>query len=189
MTFISIGSHSGQVGEAKGGEAAGIGYCCCWRVWGDEKAFCSGSFQKGKVICSLGLASDSSTSSLLSQVTYVTKIILSSLMVFTQKSSKKRPASAQGGPKPKKIHGESGSSKAEVKKRSRPITQPLDARDSESEDGLEDDIDVEEDGMDDHEEQEEDESAMQVDSRTDEHNIPKDPSSNLKKVTSFHSRS
>ena len=55
--------------------------------------------------------------------------------------------------------------------------------------GLEDDIDVEEDGMDDHEEQEGDESAMQVDSRTDEHNIPKDPSSNLKKVTSFHSRS
>ena len=106
-------------------------------------------------------------------------------MVFTQNSSKKRPAPAQGGPKPKKIHVESGNSKADVKKRSRPVTQPLDARDSESEDGLEDDIDVE-DELDDHEEQEEDESAMQVDSMTDEHNIPKDPSSNpKKKVTSF----
>jgi pumilio homology domain family member 6 len=104
-------------------------------------------------------------------------------MVFTQKSSKKRPAPAQGGPKPKKHHAESGSSKADVKKRSRPVTQPLDAQDSESE---EDDIDVEEDDLDDHEEQEGDESAMQVDSRTDEHNIPKDPSSNSKKkVTSF----
>ena len=101
-------------------------------------------------------------------------------MVFTQKSSKKRSAPAQGGPKPKKIHVESGSSKADVKKRSRPVTQPLDARDSESED---DDIDVEEDELDDHEEQEGDESAMQVDSKTD---VPKDPSSNpKKKVTLF----
>ena len=101
-------------------------------------------------------------------------------MVLTQKSSKKRPAPTQGGPKPKKLHAESGSSKADVKKRSRPVTQPLDARDSESED---DDIDVEEDELDDHEEQEEEESAMQVDSKTD---IPKDPSSNpKKKVTLF----
>ena len=75
-------------------------------------------------------------------------------MAFAQKSSKKRSAPAQGGPKPKKIHVEGGSSKVDVKKRSRPITQPLDARDSDSEEGLEDDIDVEEDGMDDHEEQE-----------------------------------
>jgi hypothetical protein len=107
------------------------------------------------------------------------------LMVFTQKSSnyKKRPAPAQGGPKPKKIHVESGSSKADVKKRSRPVTQPLDARDSDSEEG--DDIDVEEDELDDHEEQG-DESAMQMDTRTDEHNISKEPSSNAKKkVTSF----
>jgi pumilio homology domain family member 6 len=103
-------------------------------------------------------------------------------MVFTQKSSKKRPAPAQGGPKPKKLHVESGSLKAHVKKRSRPVTLPLDARDSESED----DIDVEEDELDHHEEQEGDESAMQVDPRTDEHNIPKDPSSNpKKKVASF----
>jgi hypothetical protein len=106
-------------------------------------------------------------------------------MVFAQKSSKKRSALAQGGPKPKKIHVESGSSKADVKKRSRPVTQPLDAQDSEYEEGLEDDIDVEED--DDHEEQEGD---MQVDSKTDEHNKPKDPSINpKKKVTSFPSRS
>ena len=98
-------------------------------------------------------------------------------MVFTQKSSKKRSAPAQGGPKPKKIHVESGSSKADVKKRSRPVTQPLDTRDSESED---EDIDGEEDELDDHEEQEGDESAMQVDSKT------KDPSSNpKKKVTLF----
>ena len=42
-TLFSIGSHSGQVGEAKGGETAGIGCCCCCcrRDWGDEKAFCS----------------------------------------------------------------------------------------------------------------------------------------------------
>ena len=106
-------------------------------------------------------------------------------MVFTQKSGKKRPAPAQGGPKPKKLHVESGSSKADVKKRSRPVTQPLDARDSESEEDLEDDIDVEEHELDNHEEQG-DESSMQVDSRTDERNIPKDPSSNpKKKVTSF----
>lgn len=104
-------------------------------------------------------------------------------MVLTRK---KRPAPAQGGPKPKKLHVENGSSKADVKKRSRPITQPLDVQDSESEKGLEDDIDVEEDELDDHEEQEGDEYAMQVDSRTDEHNIPKDLSSNpKKKVTSF----
>ena len=116
----------------------------------------------------------------------MTKINLPSLMVFTQKSSKKRPAPAQGGPKPKKLHVESGGSKADVKKRSRPVTQPLDARDSESEEGLEDDVDVEEDEFDDHEEQEGDESAMQVDSKTDEHNVPKDSSSNpKKKVTSF----
>ena len=109
-------------------------------------------------------------------------------MVFTQKSSKKRPAPAQGGPKHKKLHVESGSLKAEVKKRSKPVTQPLDARDSESEEGLEDDVDVEEHELDsdNHEEQEGDESAMQVDSRTDEHNITKDPSSNpKKKVNSF----
>ena len=48
--LFSIGSHSGQVGEAKGRETAGIGRCCCWRDWGDKKAICSGSFQKGKVI-------------------------------------------------------------------------------------------------------------------------------------------
>ena len=106
-------------------------------------------------------------------------------MVFTQKSSKKRPGPAQGGPKSKKLHVESGSSKADVKKRSKPVTQPLDAQDSESEDGLEDDVDLE-DELDDHEELEEDGSAMQVDSKTDEPNIQKDPSSNSKKkVISF----
>ena len=106
-------------------------------------------------------------------------------MVFTQKSSKKRSAPAQGGPKSKKPHVESGSSKTDVKKRSRPVTQPLDALDSESEEGFED-IDIEEDGLDDHQDQEGDESAMQVDdSRTDEH-TPKEPFSNpKKKVTSF----
>ena len=52
-TLFSIGSHSGQVGEAKGGETAGIGCCCCWRYWREEKAICSGSFQKGKVIYSV----------------------------------------------------------------------------------------------------------------------------------------
>ena len=90
-------------------------------------------------------------------------------MVFTQKSSKKRPAPAQGGPKPKKLHVESGSSEANDKKRSRPVTQPLDAQSLDSE-PEEEDIDVE-DGLDNHE----DESAMQLDSKTDEHKIPKDP--------------
>ena len=50
---LSIGSHSGQVGETKGGETAGIGCCYCWRHWGNEKAICSGSLQKGKVIYSV----------------------------------------------------------------------------------------------------------------------------------------
>ena len=101
-------------------------------------------------------------------------------MVFTQKSNKKRPAPVQGGPKPKKLHVESGSLKVDVKKRTRPVTQPLDARDSESEEDLEDDIDMEEN---DHEEPEGDESAMQVDSKTGERNIPS--SNPKKKVTSF----
>jgi len=102
-------------------------------------------------------------------------------MVFTKKSSKKRPAPSQDGPKSKKLHLENGNSKADNKKRSRPVTQPLDSRDpdSESQEDVEDDIDVEdEDGdLDDHEEknEEENESAMQVDSRTDEYKMPKDP--------------
>jgi len=98
-------------------------------------------------------------------------------MVVTQKSSKKRPAPAQSGPKHKKLHVESGSSKADNKKRSRPVTQPLDARDPDSESEEDEDIDDEEEGGDelgDHDE-EKDESAMQVDSRTDEYKIPKDP--------------
>lgn len=101
-------------------------------------------------------------------------------MVFTKKSSKKRPAPAQDGPKSKRLHVESGNSKADNKKRSRPVTQPLDAQDPDSE-SQGDDIDVEEEeeeegDLDDHEEKEdENESAMQVDARTDENKIPKDP--------------
>ncbi|KAF8801167.1 ARM repeat-containing protein [Phlegmacium glaucopus] len=92
-------------------------------------------------------------------------------------TSKKRPAPAQGGPKPKKIHVESGSSKTDNKKRSRPVTQPLEPQDpdSESEEDLKDDIDVDGDASDDHEEEDGDESPMKVDSKTDEHKIPKDP--------------
>jgi len=45
-----IGSHSGQARETKGGETAGIGCCCCWRDWGEEKTICSRSFQKVEVI-------------------------------------------------------------------------------------------------------------------------------------------
>ena len=101
-------------------------------------------------------------------------------MVFTKKSSKKRPAPAQDGPNSKRLHLESGNSKADNKKRSRPVTQPLDAQDPDSE-SQEEDIDVEEEeegeeDLDDHEEKEdENESAMQVDSTTDEYKIPKDP--------------
>ena len=105
------------------------------------------------------------------------KNYLPSLMVFTQKSSKKRPAPAQGGPKPKKLHVENESSKVNDKKRSRPVTQPLDTRDPDSE-SEQNDIDVE-DELDDHE----DEVAMQVDSKTDDHKIPKDP--NQKKKVTF----
>ena len=109
-------------------------------------------------------------------------------MVITQKSSKKRPAPTQGGPKPKKLHVETVKSKAD-NKRSRPVTQPLDARDpdSESDEDLEeDDIDVEEDV--DHEIEDGkdgDESPMQVDSRTDEYKIPKDPNG-LSVQLNFH---
>lgn len=91
------------------------------------------------------------------------------LMVFT---SKKRPAPAQGGPKSKKLHVDS-----DKKKRSRPITQPLHAQDlnSESEENLGDDIDLDEDESDEHREEDGDDSAMQVDSRTNEDKIPRDP--------------
>ena len=43
-TLFSIGGHSGKVREAKRGETAGIGCCCCWRDWGGEKGICSGPF-------------------------------------------------------------------------------------------------------------------------------------------------
>ena len=119
------------------------------------------------------------------------KNLLGTSMVITQKSSKKRPAPTQGGPKPKKLHVEAGKSKADNKRRSRPVTQPLDARDpdSESDEDLEeDDIDVEEDV--DHEKEDGkdgdgDESPMQVDSRIDEYKIPKDPNG-LSVQPNFH---
>ena len=104
-------------------------------------------------------------------------------MVFIQKHTKKRPApTTQGGPKLKKLHVEGGSSKVNDKKRSRPVTQALDARDPDSE-SEEDEIDVEEDELDDHK----DEFTMQADSRTDEHKVPKDPNglNQKKKATSF----
>ena len=47
---FSLGSHSGQAGEAKGGETASIGCCCCWRDSGEEETICSGSFQAVEVI-------------------------------------------------------------------------------------------------------------------------------------------
>ena len=100
-------------------------------------------------------------------------------MDFTQKSSKKRPAPAQGGPKAKKLHVENRSSKVDSKKRSKPITQPLDAQDPDSESGedLEDDIEAEVD--------EKDESAMQVDPGwTNEYKTPKDPNGSSTSIDS-----
>ncbi|KAF7977568.1 hypothetical protein HWV62_3374 [Athelia sp. TMB] len=61
-------------------------------------------------------------------------------MAATQKSPKKRPASSQGGPTPKKPHftkSTKGKEPAE-KKRSRPITAPIEEVESVSEDGFED---------------------------------------------------
>lgn len=60
-------------------------------------------------------------------------------MAASQKSSKKRPASSQVGPTPKKAHlakPTKGKEPAE-KKRSRPVTLPIQAEDSASEDAFE----------------------------------------------------
>ncbi|KAJ7621062.1 armadillo-type protein [Roridomyces roridus] len=54
--------------------------------------------------------------------------------------AKKRQAVSQGGPKPKKAHVEKTTAKADVKKRSRPVTMP--ARDADSEEEDEQDVDA-----------------------------------------------
>ncbi|KAJ6551671.1 puf family RNA-binding protein [Mycena capillaripes] len=73
-------------------------------------------------------------------------------MVAAQKSTKKRPAASQGGPKPKKVHVEKAAKSD--KKRSRPVTLPArevqSASDSEAED-----VEEEADAMDDEMEQDE----------------------------------
>ncbi|KAF8154852.1 armadillo-type protein [Crassisporium funariophilum] len=104
-------------------------------------------------------------------------------MAASQKSSKKRPASSQAGPKAKKAHTEGSSSSSKPdKKRSRPVTQPLGGRGDASEsdeEGGEGDVleEVMEEGDDVLEEEGDgdgDEDAMEVDSKT-EPRIPKDP--------------
>lgn len=70
-------------------------------------------------------------------------------MAATQKSSKKRPAPTQSGPTPKKLHLAKSSKDKDIfvgKKRSRPITLPVQEENSEDEDefgglgGAEDDL-------------------------------------------------
>ncbi|KAJ7148678.1 armadillo-type protein [Mycena crocata] len=89
-------------------------------------------------------------------------------MAAAQKSTKKRPAVSQGGPKPKKVHVDK-SAKSD-KKRSRPVTLPArdvqSASDSEAED-------VEGEGNDLDEEMDEEESPMEVDD--DAPKMQKDP--------------
>ena len=91
-------------------------------------------------------------------------------MVASQKTSKKRSAPSQAGPKAKKAHVDSA--KAD-KKRSRPITQPLAVEDGASDsDGPSDDI--EDEGLAADEDVVEDgEDAMEVDQKQDQR--PKDP--------------
>ena len=60
------------------------------------------------------------------------------MMAATQKSSKKRSAPTQSGPTPKKAHlakPAKGKEPAAVKKRSRPITLPVQEENSESDEG------------------------------------------------------
>lgn len=66
-------------------------------------------------------------------------------MAPTQKSQKKRPASSQAGPTPKKIHLEkslkaSGKEKVDSKKRSRPVTLPVQHDSPSEDDDLGDDV-------------------------------------------------
>lgn len=90
-------------------------------------------------------------------------------MAASQKTSKKRAAPSQAGPKAKKVHVEDKPDK----KRSRPITQPLATEDAASDsDGPSDDVDdvvseAEEDVAD------AGEDAMEVESKHDQR--PKDP--------------
>ncbi|KJA17660.1 hypothetical protein HYPSUDRAFT_191994 [Hypholoma sublateritium FD-334 SS-4] len=91
-------------------------------------------------------------------------------MAASQKTSKKRSATSQAGPKAKKVHVDSAKTD---KKRSRPITQPLAVEDAASDsDGPSDDVDdeglvCEEDVA------EEGQDAMEVDQKNDQR--PKDP--------------
>jgi pumilio homology domain family member 6 len=84
-------------------------------------------------------------------------------MAATQKSSKKRPATTQSGPISKKVHLDKSAKEKDIgaeKKRSRPITLPVQEENSESEDifdeldGGEDDVGLDAtldaDGMDVH---------------------------------------
>lgn len=91
-------------------------------------------------------------------------------MVAAQKTSKKRSAPSQAGPKAKKAHVDSAKTD---KKRSRPITQPLAVEDGASDsDGPSDE--VEDDGLAvDEDSVEEGEDAMEVDQKQDQR--PKDP--------------
>lgn len=91
-------------------------------------------------------------------------------MAASQKTSKKRSAPSQAGPKAKKPHVDSAKTD---KKRSRPITQPLAVEDAASDsDGPSDDVDDE--GLAAEEDiAEEGGDAMEVDQKNDQR--PKDP--------------
>jgi pumilio family protein 6 len=91
-------------------------------------------------------------------------------MVAASKSTKKRPAVSQGGPKPKKVHVEKPAKSD--KKRSRPVTLPARDVQSASDSEAEDDEEEQVDAMDEAEEMEQDEYPMEV---TDAPQKQKDP--------------
>ncbi|KAF7368915.1 ARM repeat-containing protein [Mycena venus] len=94
------------------------------------------------------------------------------MVAATGKSTKKRPAVSQGGPKPKKVHVDKTAPKSD-KKRSRPVTLPArevrDASDSDEED-FEDDAEA----LDEADEEMQDEFPMEVD-EAPANKTPKDP--------------
>lgn len=77
--------------------------------------------------------------SLLLSLTFFYAQIKSVIMAATQKSSKKRPAAAQAGPTPKKAHFSKPLKSKDTtdKKRSRPVTLPIQDDNSGSDDELE----------------------------------------------------
>ncbi|KAJ7720293.1 armadillo-type protein [Mycena maculata] len=82
-------------------------------------------------------------------------------MAATQKSTKKRPAASQGGPKPKKVHVEKPA-KSDNKKRSRPVTLPAREVQSASDSEAEEEEDIQADADDVDEELAHDDSAMEI---------------------------